>query len=73
MLAMTRKEYVEQSKEHALWLLNVGRAREAVASMMVDMRISANFGVPPEIHAIGICAAAADDASGVRAYIEGFN
>ena len=70
---MTRDEYVRRSKEHALSLLKAGRIHEAVASMMTDMRVSPSFGVPREIHAMGICAAAANDAAEVRAYIEGFN
>jgi hypothetical protein len=44
----------------------------AVASMMMDVRKHPNCGVPREIHVIGICAAAAGDATMVRAYIEGF-
>jgi hypothetical protein len=35
---VTREQYVERSKEHALALMSVGRIREAVASMMIDMR-----------------------------------
>jgi len=69
---MTREQYIELSKERALTLLRAGRMREAVASMMMDMRKHSNCGVPREIHAIGICAAAAGDAAMVRAYIEGF-
>ncbi|MFK4507028.1 hypothetical protein IQ17_01627 [Bradyrhizobium daqingense] len=69
---MTRNEYVRHSKEHALSLLKAGRAHEAVAWMMTNMRVSPSFRIPREIHAIGICAAAANDAAGVRAYIEGF-
>jgi hypothetical protein len=41
--------------------------------MMMDMRKHPNCGVPPEINAIGIFAAAASDAALARAYIEGFN
>jgi hypothetical protein len=68
-----REQYVERSKEHARALLRVGRIREAVASMMMDMRKHPNCGVPHEIHAIGISAAVAGDAAVARAYIEGFN
>lgn len=70
---MTREQYVERSKEHALALLRVGRIREAVASMMMDMRKSPHCGAPHEIHAIAISAAADGDAAVVRTYIEGFN
>ena len=70
---VTRKQYVERSKERALALLRVGRIRQAVASMMMDMRKHPNCGVPHEIHAIGIFAAAAGNAAMARAYIEGFN
>ena len=69
---MTREQYVERSKERALALLRVGRIHEAVASMMMDMRKHPNCGVPHEIHAIGIFAAAAGNAAVARAYIEGF-
>jgi hypothetical protein len=69
----TRELYIERSKEHALALLSVGRTRQAVASMMVDMRKHPNCEVPHEIHAIGISAAAAGDVALARAYIEGFN
>lgn len=69
---MSREQYVEQSKERALALLRAGRVREAVASMMMDMRKGPNCGVPHKIHAIGISAAAAGDAAVARAYIEGF-
>ena len=68
----TREQYVERSKEHALARLRVGRIHEAVASMMMDMRKHPNCGVPHEIHAIGIFAAAAGNAAVARAYIEGF-
>jgi hypothetical protein len=68
----TREQYVERSKERALALLRVGRIHEAVASMMMDMRKHPNCGVPHEIHAIGIFAAAAGNAAVARAYIEGF-
>jgi hypothetical protein len=70
---LTREQYVERSKERALALLSVGRIRKAVASMMADMRKHPDCGVPPEINAIGICAAAAGNAAMARAYIEGFN
>ena len=73
---MTREQYIERSKERARSLISVGRIREAVASMMMDMRKYPNWPnceVPHEIHAIGICAAAAGDAALARAYIEGFN
>ena len=70
---MTREQYIERSKERARSLISVGRIREAVASMMMDMRKHPNCEVPHEIHAIGIFAAAAGDAAVVRAYIEGFN
>ena len=70
---VTRGQYVERSKERALALLRVGRVREAVASMMMDMRRGPNCGVPREIHAIGICAVTAGDAAVARAYIEGFD
>jgi hypothetical protein len=70
---VTREQYVERSKEHALALMSVGRIREAVASMMIDMRKRRDCEVPHEIHAIGISAAAAGNAAVARAYIEGFN
>jgi hypothetical protein len=70
---VTREQYIERSKERALALLGVGRIREAVASMMMDVRKHPNCEVPHAIHAIGIFAAAAGDAAGARAYIEGFN
>jgi hypothetical protein len=70
---MTREQYIERSKERALALLRGGRIREAVASMMMDMRKGPNCGVPNKIHAIGISAVAAGDAALARAYIEGFN
>jgi hypothetical protein len=70
---VTREQCIEQSKERARSLLRVGRIREAVASMMMDMRKYPNCEVPHEIHAIGISAAAAGDAALARAYIEGFN
>jgi len=56
----------------ALALLRAGRVREAVASMMMDMRKGPNCGAPHKIHAIGISAAAAGDAAVAGAYIEGF-
>ena len=69
---LTREQYIERSKERALALLNVGRIREAVASMMADMRKHPDCGVPHEVHGIGISAAAAGNAAAARAYIEGF-
>ena len=70
---VTREQYIERSKERALALLSIGRIREAVASMMADMRKHPDCGVPHEVHAIGISAAAAANAAVARAYIEGFN
>jgi len=70
---VTREQYVERSKERARALLNVGRIREAVAWMMIDMRKHPNCEVPHEIHVIGIYAAADSDVAVARAYIEGFN
>jgi hypothetical protein len=70
---MTREQYIARCKKRALALLRVGRIREAVASMMMDMRKGPNCGVPHEIHAIGISAAATGDAAMARAYIVGFN
>jgi hypothetical protein len=70
---VTREQYIERSKEHALALLRVGRIREAVASMMMDLRKYPNCEVPHEIDAIGIFAAVAGDVALARAYIEGFN
>ena len=69
----TREQYVERSKERTLALLRVGRIRQAVASMMMDMRKHPDCGVPHAIHTIGISAAAAGDAALARVYIEGFN
>jgi hypothetical protein len=69
---MTREQCVERSKERALALLRGGRIHEAVASMMMDMRKHPNCGVPHEIHAIGIFAAAAGNVAVARNYIEGF-
>jgi hypothetical protein len=69
---VTREQHVERSKERARSLLSAGRIREAVASMMTDMRKHPNCGVPHEIHAIGISAVTAGDAAVARAYIEGF-
>lgn len=43
-------------------LLRLGRIREAVASMMMDMREHPNCEVPHEIDLIGIFAAALGDA-----------
>jgi hypothetical protein len=70
---VTREQYVERSKERALALLSVGRMREAVASMMADMRKHPDCRVPHEINVIGISAVAAGNAAVARAYIEGFN
>jgi hypothetical protein len=70
---VTREQYIERSKEIARALLRVGRIREAVASMMMDMRKYPDCEVPHEIHAIGIFAAAAGDTAVARAYIDGFN
>ncbi len=70
---VTREQYVERNKERALALLRVGRIRQAVASMMMDMRKHPDCGVPHAIHTIGISAAAAGDAALARVYIEGFN
>jgi hypothetical protein len=69
---VTREQYIERSKECALALLKVGRMREAVASMMMDMRKHPNCEVPPEIHGVGIFAAMAGDVALARSYIEGF-
>jgi hypothetical protein len=70
---MTREQYIQRSKESALALLRVGRIRDAVASMMMDMRKHPDCGVPHEINVIGIFAAAAGDVAVAHAYIDGFN
>jgi hypothetical protein len=70
--AMTRAQYVQRSKESALAHLRVGQIREAVASMMMDMRKRPDCEVPHEINAIGIFAVAAGDVTLARAYIDGF-
>ncbi len=69
---VTREQHIERSKDCALALLGVGRIREAIASMMMDMRKHPNCDVPGEIHMIGISASGAGDAALARAYIEGF-
>jgi hypothetical protein len=48
---VTLEQHVTRSKERALALVSVGRLREAVASMMMDMRKHPNCEVPHEIHA----------------------
>ena len=70
---MTREQYVQRSKERALALLGEGRIREAVISMMTDMRKRPDCGVPHEVDAIGIFAAADGDVAMAHAYIDGFN
>ena len=70
---VTREQYVERCKESARALLRVGQIREAVASMMADMRKHPDCRVPHEINVIGISAVAAGNAALARAYIEGFN
>jgi len=70
---MTREQYVQRCKENAIALLRDGRIGEAVASMMMDMRKHPDCGVPHEVNAIGIFAAAAGDMALARAYIDGFN
>ena len=47
---VTREQYVERSKERARSLIIVGRIREAVASMMMDMRKYPNCEVPHDRH-----------------------
>ncbi|MEY9182358.1 hypothetical protein [Bradyrhizobium sp. USDA 313] len=69
---LTREERLIRSKEAALALLGAGRMREAVSSMMTDILEGSNSALPHEVHAFGICAAAAGDTRAVREYIEGF-
>jgi hypothetical protein len=69
---LTREEHLKRSKEAALALLSAGRMREAVSSIMTDIVNSQGSTLPHEIHAFGICAAAAGDTRAVREYIEGF-
>jgi hypothetical protein len=69
---MTREQYLERSKERARALLRAGRTREAVASIIMDLRKHPDCAVAPAIHAIGIGAAVAGDAAATRDYIEGF-
>lgn len=69
---LTREEHLKRTKEAALALLNAGRMREAVSSMMTGIIKSPSCAVPREIHAFGISAAAAGDTTAVREYIEGF-
>jgi hypothetical protein len=46
--------------------------REAVSSIMTDILDGPSSALPHEVHAFGICAAAAGDTNAVREYIEGF-
>jgi hypothetical protein len=69
---LTREEQLKRNKEAALALLSAGRMREAVSSMMTDLVKSPSRALPCEVHAFGICAAAAGDVRAVREYIEGF-
>ncbi|MBB4392463.1 hypothetical protein [Bradyrhizobium sp. ERR14] len=69
---LPREEHLKLSKEAALALLSAGRMREAVSSMMTNIVKSPSSALPHEIHAFGICAAAAGDTRAVREYIEGF-
>ncbi|OKO67664.1 hypothetical protein AC629_42585 [Bradyrhizobium sp. NAS80.1] len=69
---MTRAQFVQRSKERALALLTVGKIREAVASMMMDMRKYPDCEAPQEVNVIGILAVTAGDISLARAYIDGF-
>ncbi|MHC4054117.1 hypothetical protein [Bradyrhizobium sp. 25ACV] len=69
---LTREEHLKRSKKAALALLSAGRMREAVSSMMTDIVKCPSSALPHEIHAFGICAAAAGDTKAVREYIEGF-
>ena len=71
-LTKVTREHIEQSRERALALIEVGRVREAVSSMMAEMRKHPNCEVPHEIHAIGMHAVVAGDSALARAYIEGF-
>ncbi|MDF0583779.1 hypothetical protein [Bradyrhizobium yuanmingense] len=69
---LTREERLKRSKEAALALLGAGRMREAVSSIMSDIIDGPSSALPHEVHAFGICAAAAGDTNAVREYIEGF-
>lgn len=69
---MTREEYVQCCKESAVALLRDGRLREAVASMMSDMRKRADCRAPHVINSIRVIAVSAGDASLALAYIDWF-
>jgi hypothetical protein len=71
---MTRAEYLEWCKGRAREYLDVGALGDAVASMLSDLgkNPETEKSVQPELGMIGIMAAANGDASGVRAFIEGF-
>ena len=67
---MTREEYVQCCKESALALLRDGRLREAVASMMSDMRKRPDCLAPHVINCIGVIAVSAGDVQLALAYID---
>ena len=66
------EQYIERSRERALALLRVGRIREAVASMMMDMRKRPDCQAPHVINSIGVMAVSAGDVGLARAYIDWF-
>ena len=69
---MTREEYVQICKDGALALLEDGRIREAVASMMSDMRKRPDCRAPHVINSIGVIAVSDGDVALALAYIDWF-
>jgi len=70
---MTREEHVAWCKKRAHEYLSKGDTTNAVISMLSDMSKHPECGVNPAISMFGTLAAAKQDITEVRRFIDGFN
>ena len=71
---MTREEHLQWAKDRALEYVATGSLQEAVASMVSDLSKHEEMnGAASMLMSLGMREAIADNALGVRRWIEGFN
>lgn len=69
---MTRDEHVEWCKKRAREYLDRGDVKNAIASMLSDMRKHPDCGVNSALEMLGLMEAINNDMAGARRFIEGF-
>ena len=71
-MARTRDEHLEWCKQRALQYLDQWDVKNAISSMMSDMKEHPETPINQAILALGLIYASNDDIEGARRWIEGF-